>query len=72
MVRELRVRPTITTKSVHVGDKEEETGFCKTLSIKLGEGIKVPIWTSRWIGHRPLCSVFPLLFQEVENKCICV
>ncbi|XP_058763359.1 uncharacterized protein LOC131636778 [Vicia villosa] len=49
-------------------DNEEEGGFVETVTTKLGEGIKIPFWTGRWIGHKPLCSSFPSLYQMIENK----
>src|SRR4051812_18999431 len=51
---------------------EEYDGFTESLTFMLGEGRKVSFWTGRWIGQRPLCRVFPLLFQEAENKTTCV
>ncbi|XP_058747008.1 uncharacterized protein LOC131619997 [Vicia villosa] len=37
------------------------------ISIKIGDGVKVPFWNMRWIGHRSFRYIFPNLYQIVVN-----
>ncbi|XP_058726751.1 uncharacterized protein LOC131598139 [Vicia villosa] len=51
-----------------IGDDNDDAGFIQNLAIKLGDGGCVPFWTKRWLGSRPFCLLFPLLFQVLEGN----
>lgn len=49
------------------GYSSDVAGFTCNMSIRIGDGSKVPFWNSIWLGQSPLFCVYPNIFQEVEN-----
>lgn len=48
-----------------VGEFLEETGFNN--QCKLGVGIVIPFWTSRWIGSSNFKSLYPSLYEAYDR-----
>ena len=55
-----------------IRDEQEDVGFTQILSIKLGDGAKVPFQTKRWIENSPLCVLCPNLFQVIKDTSVSV
>ncbi|CAI8598593.1 unnamed protein product [Vicia faba] len=43
-------------------------GILKKISVKLGDGRKVPFWKSSWLGNGFLAEQFSALYHEISNK----
>ncbi|XP_058749275.1 uncharacterized protein LOC131622266 [Vicia villosa] len=55
---------------MQLSEEREECSFGQMVLIKLGDGVKTPFWTGRWIGQSPLCTMFPNLFLIAGNPVV--
>ncbi|XP_058725826.1 uncharacterized protein LOC131597131 [Vicia villosa] len=51
---------------MNIGDSSSAVGFTRNISIRIGDGSKVPFWSRRWLGRNALSCEFPNLFQVLD------